>query len=112
MAWKVRRKLDPATETVANQPFQIQGKVGRIEEPSPQAFQKGYIQANRPVVVKGEMAGWRARTGWSWDALSALTGDHAGEVIVSANGLYPDFLFFSSPMTKVAMPLAESLERP
>jgi hypothetical protein len=111
MAWKVRRKFDPAAQPEPTSPFQIQGKVGQIEEPSPQAFQKGYVQANRPVVVKGEMAGWRARSGWSWGALSALSGDHAGEVIVSANGLYPDYLSQPSPMTKVAMTLAEYVER-
>src|SRR3954464_13970677 len=114
MAWKVRRQRDPGAAAAVSEPtspFQIQGKVGRVEEPAPQAFQKGYVQANRPVVVKGEMAGWRARSGWSWDALSALLGEHAGEVIVSANGLYPDYLSQPSPMTKVAMTFKELVER-
>src|SRR5262249_13267769 len=35
----------------------------------------------------------------------------AGEVIVSANGLYPDYLSQPSPMTKVAMTLREFVER-
>ena len=87
MAWKVRRQLDPAAETGADEPFQSKGRVGRIEEPAPAAFQKGYVQANRPVVVQGVMGGWRARDGWTWEDLASRTGDHAGEVIVSANGL-------------------------
>jgi len=107
MAWKARSK--PGTG--ADAPFQVKGKVGRIEEPPPAAFQKGYVQANRPVVVQGVMGSWRAREAWSWDALAARTGDHAGEVIVSANGLYPDYLSQPSPMTKVAMTLREFVER-
>jgi hypothetical protein len=111
MAWKVRRQLAPQAGTGADGPFQVKGKVGRIEEPRPAAFQKGYVQANRPVVVQGVMGGWRAREAWSWDGLASHTGDHAGEVIVSANGLYPDYLSQPSPMTKVAMTLAEFVER-
>jgi len=107
MAWKVRRQPGSG----ADDPFQVKGRVGRIEEPTAAAFQKGYVQANRPVVVQGVMAGWRAREAWSWDALARRTGEHAGEVIVSANGLYPDYLSQPSPMTKVAMTLSELVER-
>jgi Cupin-like domain len=116
MAWKVRR--DPATATAtatatagAEVPFTVKGKVGRVEEPPAAAFQKSYVQANRPVVVRGGMAGWPARETWTWPALAARLGAHAGEVIVSANGLYPDYLSQPSPMTKVTMAVAELVER-
>jgi hypothetical protein len=108
MAWKVRRRRDPGG---AEPPFEVKGKVGKIEEPSPQAFLKGYVQANRPVVVQGVMESWRALSGWSWPYLAEFLGEHAGEVIVSANGLYPDYISQPSPMTKVAMTFAELVER-
>jgi len=110
MAWKARRRRDP-DGAGAETPFQVKGKVGRIEEPSPQAFHKGYVQANRPVIVQGVMDHWRALSGWSWPHLAAFLGEHAGEVIVSANGLYPDYVSQPSPMTKVAMTFAELVER-
>ncbi|HEV7518952.1 MAG TPA: cupin-like domain-containing protein [Thermoanaerobaculia bacterium] len=89
----------------------IKGRVGRVEEPPAPAFLKGYVQANRPVVVQGGMDRWRARESWTWPYLAAFLGEHAGEVIVSANGLYPDYLSQPSPMTKVAMTFAEFVAR-
>jgi cupin-like protein len=110
MPWKVRPQRTPASAgSVA--PFRIKGKVGKIEEPAPPAFHKGYVQANRPVLVQGGLSGWRALSDWSWSYLAARAGDHAGEVIVSANGLYPDYLTQPAPMTKVAMTFAEFVER-
>ncbi|MDP9120310.1 MAG: cupin-like domain-containing protein [Acidobacteriota bacterium] len=114
MAWKVRKQVDEAGAADgagSDGPFQIKGKVGRVEEPSPQAFHRGYVQANRPVVVQGVMDRWKALNGWSWSYLCSLAGEEAGEVIVSANGLYPDYLSQPSPMTRVAMTLAEFVDR-
>lgn len=110
MAWKIRRRRDPAGEGV-EAPFAVKGKVGKVEEPPAPAFLKSYVQANRPVVVQGGLAAWPAREGWTWQALASRLGGHAGEVIVSANGLYPDYLSQPSPMTKVAMTFAEFVER-
>jgi hypothetical protein len=109
MAWKIRRAGEGGGD--AEPPFTLRGKVGKVEEPTAPAFLKGYVQANRPVVVQGGLAGWRAREGWTWSHLASRLGDHAGEVIVSANGLYPDYLSRPSPMTKVAMTFAEFVAR-
>jgi hypothetical protein len=121
MAWKVRRQPEsaesaasagsPEPGAASPRPFEIKGKVGRIEEPSPQAFLRGYVAANRPVIVQGVMERWPALSGWSWDHLASFLGEYAGEVIVSANGLYPDYLSEPAPMTKVAMTFAEFVER-
>jgi hypothetical protein len=111
MAWKERRRNDPAANAGSANPFEVKGKVGRIEEPSPQAFLRGYVAANRPVIVQGVMERWPALTRWSWSHLAAFLGEHAGEVIVSANGLYPDYISQPSPMTKVAMTFGELVER-
>ncbi len=104
MAWKARRE----TEQV---PFQIQGKVGRIEDPPHSVFFKKYVEANRPVVLSGVMEDWPALDRWSWDHLAAVAGDCTGEVIVSRNGLYPDYVTQPSPMAKVEMRFAEFLRR-
>ena len=110
MAWK-RRKAGAPTEAGMESPFEVKGKVGKIEEPSPQAFLRGYVEANRPVIVQGVMERWPALAGWSWANLAERLGEHAGEVIVSANGLYPDYLSEPSPMTKAAMTFRELVER-
>jgi hypothetical protein len=89
----------------------VKGKVGRIEEPAPAVFRKRYVEANRPVVVSGVMEPWAALGRWSPDYLAEVAGEHAGEVIVSRNGLYPDYISQPSPMAKVEMPLAEFLRR-
>ncbi len=107
MAWKVRREVDQGSEV----PFQVQGKVGRIEDPPPAAFFKKYVEGNRPVVISGVMEDWPALERWSWDYLAAVAGECSGEVIVSRNGLYPDYVTQPSPMTKVEMRFAEFLRR-
>lgn len=111
MAWKVRPQRDSPGAAGEERPFGIKGKVGRIEEPPPPAFHRAYMQANRPVLVQGIMDRWSAPGGWSWPALAARLGGHSGEVVVSANGLYPDYLSKPSPMTKVAMTFAEFVAR-
>jgi hypothetical protein len=108
MAWKVRRDPGGASSEV---PFPVQGKVGRIEDPPSAVFFKRYVQANRPVVISGAMEGWPALDRWSWDYLAAVAGDRSGEVIVSRNGLYPDYVTKPSPMAKVEMRFDEFLRR-
>lgn len=108
MAWKVRRDPGGASSEV---PFPVRGKVGRIEDPQPAVFFKSYVQANRPVVISGAMEDWPALGRWSWEYLAGIAGDCSGEIIVSRNGLYPDYVTQPSPMTKVAMRFAELLRR-
>jgi len=107
-AWKVRRDR---LGTAAEGPISIQGKVGRIEDPAPAAFFKRYVEANRPVVLSGVMEAWPALDRWSWSYLAAVAGDCTGEVIVSKNGLYPDYVTQPSPMAKVEMRFADFLRR-
>jgi hypothetical protein len=112
VAWKVRREIDrDGGGASAEVPFPVQGKVGRIEDPPPAVFFKRYVEANRPVVVSGAMEDWPALERWSWDYLAAVAGDRSGEVIVSRNGLYPDYVTQPSPMAKVEMRFAEFLRR-
>jgi lysine-specific demethylase 8 len=112
MAWKVRQERDRDRSGASPEvPFQIQGKVGRIEDPPPAVFFKKYVEGNRPVVVSGAMEGWPALDRWSWDYLAEVAGECSGEVIVSKNGLYPDYITQPSPMAKVEMPFAEFLRR-
>ena len=108
MAWKVRRESSGPSSEV---PFQVQGKVGRIEDPPPAVFFKKYVEGNRPVVISGAMEEWPALNRWSWDYLAEVAGDCSGEVIVSRNGLYPDYITQPSPMAKVEMRFAEFLRR-
>ena len=108
MAWKVRKDPGSASSEV---PFRVQGKVGRIEDPPAAVFFKKYIEGNRPVVLSGVMEGWPALDRWSWEYLAAVAGDCSGEVIVSRNGLYPDYVTQPSPMAKVEMRFAELLRR-
>jgi hypothetical protein len=105
MAWKTRRTSQEEA------PFRIQGKVGRVEDPPPAVFLKRYVEANRPVVVSGVLENWPARGRWTPSYLAQVAGDRAGEVIVSKNGLYPDYSTAPSPMAKAEMPLAELLYR-
>lgn len=112
MAWKVRREIQGDRGGAASEvPFQVQGKVGRIEDPPPAVFFKKYVEANRPVVISGVMEEWPALERWSWDYLATVAGDCTGEVIVSQNGLYPDYITQPSPMAKVEMRFAEFLRR-
>ena len=112
MAWKVRREHHDQTGGASSEvPFSVQGKVGRIEDPPSAAFFKKYVQGNRPVVLSGAMEGWPALERWSWDYLAAVAGDCTGEVVVSRNGLYPDYVTQPSPMAKVDMRFAEFLRR-
>lgn len=111
MPWKVRRNVDQDRGASSEVPFQVQGKVGRIEDPPPAVFFKRYVEANRPVVLSGVMEEWPALERWSWDYLAAVAGACSGEVIVSKNGLYPDYVTQPSPMAKVEMPFAEFLRR-
>lgn len=105
MPWKTRR-TEPAEP-----PFPIKGKVGRIEDPPHPAFFRRYVEANRPVILTGVMEPWPALGRWTPEYLAAVAGEHRGEVIVSANGLYPDYLTQPSPMAKVEMPVSEFLRR-
>lgn len=112
MAWKIRRKNHRDQGGASSEvPFQIQGKVGRIEDPPPAVFFKKYVEGNRPVIISGAMEEWPALDRWSWDYLAAVAGDVSGEVIISQNGLYPDYITQPSPMVKVEMPFAEFLRR-
>ena len=112
MAWKVRREHHDQTAGASSEvSFSVQGKVGRIEDPPSAVFFKKYVQGNRPVVISGAMEGWPALDRWSWDYLAAVAGDCTGEVIVSRNGLYPDYVTQPSPMAKVEMRFAEFLRR-
>src|SRR6185436_19085131 len=53
MAWKVRR--DPG-DTSIEVPFEVKGKVGRIEDPPPAAFFKRYVYVTQPSpMAKVEM---------------------------------------------------------
>ena len=106
MTWKAPRNR--SDDTV---PFTLQGRIGRVESPAPEAFRRRYVQANRPVVLQGVMEDWPALSRWTWDYLAQAGGDRAGEVIVSRNGLYPDYLTEPSPMAKVDMTMAELLRR-
>jgi hypothetical protein len=108
MTWKVRRDPGGASSEV---PFPVQGKVGRIEDPPPAVFFKKYVQGNRPVVVSGAMEEWPALGRWSWEYLAEVAGDFSGEIIVSRNGLYPDYVTQPSPMSKVEMRFGEFLRR-
>jgi Cupin-like domain len=108
MAWKVRREAGgPSSEL----PLPIQGKVGRVEDLPPAVFFKKYVQGNKPVVIRGVMESWPARSRWSWDYLAEVAGGCSGEVIVSKNGLYPDYVTQPSPMAKVEMRFTEFLRR-
>ena len=112
MTWKTRRQLQqPAGGACSGPPFPVQGRVGRIEDPAPELFNRRYVQANRPVVIQGVTESWPALVRWTWPYLFDLAGDRAGEVIVSRNGLYPDYLTQPSPMAKVEMRFAELLRR-
>jgi lysine-specific demethylase 8 len=111
MAWKVRREVDRNRGASSEVPFSVQGKVGRIEDPPPAVFWKRYVEANRPVVISGAMEGWPALERWSWEYLAEVAGDCSGEVVVSRNGLYPDYVTQPSPMAKVEMRFAEFLHR-
>lgn len=112
MAWKVRRDIETTGGGAASEiPFPIQGKVGRIEDPPPAVFFKKYVEGNRPVVLSGVMEEWPALERWSWDYLASVAGECSGEVIVSKNGLYPDYITQPSPMAKVEMRFAEFLRR-
>jgi hypothetical protein len=108
MAWKVRREAGGASSEV---PFPVRGKVGRIEDLPPAVFFKKYVQGNRPVVIGGVMEAWPARSRWSWDYLAEVAGGCTGEVIVSRNGLYPDYVTQPSPMAKVEMRFTDFLRR-
>jgi hypothetical protein len=108
MAWKVRRDSGGASSEL---PLPVQGHVGRIEDLAPAVFFKKYVQGNRPVVISGVMEEWPARSRWSWSYLAEVAGGCSGEVIVSQNGLYPDYVTQPSPMAKVEMPFTEFLRR-
>lgn len=110
MSWKVRVEREPGVAP-GGEPFAIEGQVGRIEYPSAAAFRKRYLEANRPVLIAGALEDWPAAARWSPEYLCSVVGDRRGEVIVSANGLYPDYLTQPSPMTKVEMELSELMRR-
>ena len=82
----------------------------RVERPH-SAFFRRYVEANRPVILTGVMESWPAAGRWTPEYLAEVAGDHRGEVIVSANGLYPDYITQPSPMAKVEMPVSEFLRR-
>lgn len=108
MAWKVRRDTGGASSEL---PLPVKGKVGRIEDLAPAVFFKKYVQGNRPVVISGVMEAWPARSRWSWSYLAEVAGGCSGEVIVSRNGLYPDYVTQPSPMAKVEMQFTDFLRR-
>ena len=85
--------------------------MGRIEDPPAAVFFRKYVEATRPVVISGVMEPWPALGRWSPAYLESVAGEHSGEVIVSKNGLYPDYISQPSPMAKVEMRLSEFLRR-
>jgi LPS sulfotransferase NodH len=48
-------------------------------------FRDRYYAANRPVIIQGLMAGWRAMTAWTPDYLKSAAGDRTIEVMTGRN---------------------------
>jgi hypothetical protein len=67
-------RLDPRTNTVE-----------RRTNLSHEEFRDRYYAANRPVVIQGLMAGWRAMTAWTPDYLKSVADDRMIEVMTGRN---------------------------
>jgi len=115
MSWKTSRIEEPFPLKPRPLPAPGQGPkltvMAPITEITPEAFQRDYVQANRPVVLSGVFDDLPALSQWSVAALTARAGDAKGEVMVSKNGLYPDYCTEPSPMLRVQMTLAEFTAR-
>lgn len=110
MVWKQRRFgwSDPSCNELPA--FQVKGQLGRIDNPPAKAFCKRYVEKNRPVIVQGAAENWAALKDWNNDWLLSEKRTST-EVIVSRNGLFPDYETRPEPMQKVQMCLAEFTAR-
>ena len=113
MVWKKRRVglLEKHPQPADVLPFSVKGRIGRVENPPAAAFAKRFIQKNRPIIITGAMDDWRACRAWDVAYLRERAGSQEGEVIVSTNGLYPDYLSQPEPMTKIQLSFGEFLDR-
>jgi hypothetical protein len=108
MAWKVRRQ---AGERGRPFPFQVAGRLSRVACPPRDEFWSRYVQANRPVLIGGAFDSWPARTQWTDAYLTDRAGTARCEVVVSATGLFPDYVSRPEPMRKMTLALADLLHR-
>ncbi|MCP5046006.1 MAG: cupin-like domain-containing protein, partial [bacterium] len=111
MTWKAGRIGKDSAPLPEEPAFKVKGNIGRVDDPPAKAFQKRYLEKNRPVVINYAMDNWRARDLWDDDYLKSVMGDHRGEVMISTNGLFPDYITKPEPMTKMEMPFSEFLDR-
>jgi len=49
--------------------------IPRVGDISPEHFERDYYSKERPVIICGKMAGWRAMREWSPEGLKAIFGD-------------------------------------
>jgi hypothetical protein len=110
MPWKTRPRRAPGAPEPAGRTFSVEHQVPRVPVPTPHEFEN-YVAANTPVLIEGALRDWPAMKTWSFEHLAAVTGQHAGEVIISANGLFPDYESKPEPMTKRDMPFTEFARR-
>ena len=63
-------------------------KIERINNPTPEEFQRSSLSLRKPVIITGAMSGWKALSSWNPDYLSKTVGNTQVDVYVSQNGRF------------------------
>ncbi len=89
--------------------MKIESIVSRIETPTKEEFTERYLVPQRPVVITGATAKWRAHSTWTLDYLRSRIGGRKVRVTESPTTLYPDF-FSGVPSRQVETDFAEFID--
>lgn len=57
----------------------------RIHRPTPEEFKQNFLSSRKPVIITGQMSGWKALSLWTADYLNAAVGDTNVDISVSQN---------------------------
>ena len=63
-------------------------KIERINNPTPEEFQRSSLSLRKPVIITGAMSGWKALSLWNFDYLSKTVGNTQVNVTVSQNRIF------------------------
>lgn len=62
--------------------------IKRIEQPTPEEFQRNFVSTRRPVIITGAISGWKALSLWTVDYLNTIVGNTQVDISVSQNRIF------------------------
>lgn len=89
--------------------MKVEGVVPKITAPTPAEFTEAFLNAQRPVIISGATAHWKAHSVWTLEYLRAQIGRKKVLVKESSSNIHPD-LFSSAPSQRVESELGDYIK--